>query len=160
MFMSIVYLVNSAVCFWSCAVKVRLKCRGSSYSLCYSVISNSIALWFQTPAFKCDCIQTIYLQKKLYILLVFLGAFAKLRKVTISFIMPGLLFVCMEQLCSHWIDFYEIWYLRIFWKSVERIQVWLKSDKNNGQFTWRPMYSYDNIVLTSSQNKKCFRQKF
>ena len=39
--------------------------------------------------------------------------------------------VRMEQLGSHWMDFYEIWYTSIFRKSVEKIQVPLKS-ANNG----------------------------
>jgi len=60
----------------------------------------------------------------------FLGAFAKLRKATISYIMSVHLSVRMEQLGSHWEEFHEIWYLRIFRKSVENIQVSLKSDKN------------------------------
>jgi hypothetical protein len=38
----------------------------------------------------------------------FLGAFAKLRKATISFLMSVLLSVHMEQLRSHWTDFHEI----------------------------------------------------
>jgi hypothetical protein len=54
-----------------------------------------------------------------------------------------------EQLGSHWTDFYQIWYLNIFRKSVEKVQVWLKSNKNNGYFTWRPTYIYDNISLIS-----------
>jgi len=28
---------------------------------------------------------------------------------------------------------------------VEEIQGWLKSDKDNWYFTWRPLYVYDNI---------------
>ena len=64
----------------------------------------------------------------------------------------------MEKLGSHCIDVRKIWCLRIFRKSVEKIQVSLKSDKNNGHFTWRPTYiSY--ICLNSSYNQKCFRQK-
>jgi hypothetical protein len=67
---------------------------------------------------------------------VILGAFAKLRKATVSFAIS----VCpsfhpsvgMEQLCSHWTDFREIWYWSIFRKSVEKIQVSLNSD---GYFT-------------------------
>jgi hypothetical protein len=38
----------------------------------------------------------------------------------------------MEQLASRWTDFYEIQYLNIFGKPVEKIKVELKSDKNNG----------------------------
>jgi hypothetical protein len=41
----------------------------------------------------------------------------------------------MEQLCSHWTDFDEILYLDILRKTAEKIQVLLKSDKNNDDFT-------------------------
>jgi len=39
----------------------------------------------------------------------------------------------MEKLGSHWTDFHEIRYLRIFRKKkcIEKIQVSLKSGKNN-----------------------------
>jgi hypothetical protein len=63
------------------------------------------------------------------------------------------------QLGSHWTHFHEVWYLSIFRNPVENIPVWLKSDKNNGYFTWRLMYTYGNISLSSSWNEKCFRQK-
>jgi hypothetical protein len=43
--------------------------------------------------------------------------------------------VRLEQLGCPWTDFHEIWYLNIFRKSVEKIQVLLKSDKNNGRFS-------------------------
>jgi hypothetical protein len=64
-------------------------------------------------------------------LLFFLGAFAKLRKMTISFFMSVRLFVRIKQLGTHWKDFLEIWCLGIFRKSVKKIQVLLKSEKNN-----------------------------
>jgi len=32
-------------------------------------------------------------------------------------------------------------------KTVQKIQVSLKSDKNNGYFTRRPIYIYDHISL-------------
>ena len=53
----------------------------------------------------------------------FWGAFAKLRKATVSFAAYICLSVRMEQLGSHWTDFYEIWYFSVFRKSVENIQV-------------------------------------
>jgi hypothetical protein len=63
-----------------------------------------------------------------------LGALAKLRKATISFIMSIRLSARpsfrTEQLGSHWTNFHVIRYLNIFRKSVEKIQVLLKSDKN------------------------------
>jgi hypothetical protein len=49
-----------------------------------------------------------------------------------------LLQVCpshMKRFGSHWTDFHEIEYLGIFRKSAEKIQVSLKSDKNNRYFT-------------------------
>ena len=75
--------------------------------------------------------------------------FAELQKVTISFIMSVCPLVHMEHLSSHWTDFHEIWYLGIFLKSAEKIQVQLKSDKNKRYFTWRLMYICD-ISLSSS----------
>ena len=67
--------------------------------------------------------------------------------------------VLMEQLGSHWTYFYEIWYLHIFFrKTVENVQVLLKSDNNDGYFTWRPIHNYDNISLNSPYNKNCLTQ--
>jgi len=71
----------------------------------------------------------------------FLGAFTKLRKATISFVMSVRQFVRMEHLGSHYTDFYEIRYLSVRRKSVEKIQVSLKPDKiastlHEDQFTF------------------------
>jgi hypothetical protein len=38
--------------------------------------------------------------------------------------------VCMKQLSFHWTDFDETWYLSLIRKSIEKIQVSLKPDKN------------------------------
>ena len=85
----------------------------------------------------------------LFIGSIFLGAFAKLRKATVSFVMyvhPSVRHSTrMQQIGSHSTDFHEIWYLRIFRKSIDKIQIPLKSDKNNGYFTRRHVYIYDNI---------------
>jgi hypothetical protein len=54
--------------------------------------------------------------------------------------------VRMEQLGSHWTDFHEIWYLRILRNSVEKVQVLLKSDKNERYFTWRPMCIFQSYL--------------
>jgi len=66
--------------------------------------------------------------------------------------------VPIEQLGSHWKEFHEIYVRVCFEKSVENIQVSLQSDANDG-FTWRPVYTFDYIALSSSWNEKCFRQK-
>jgi len=64
----------------------------------------------------------------------------------------------MEQLGSHLTYFHEIWYLNVLRKYVEKINVSLKSDKNNGYLTWRPVYIFEHISLSSSWNEKCFIQ--
>jgi len=51
----------------------------------------------------------------------FLGAFAKLRKVTTNFLMS--LFVHMERPGSYWMDFHETWYLSNVQKSVQKNQI-------------------------------------
>ena len=55
-------------------------------------------------------------------------------------------------------DFHEILYWFIFRKVVGKIRVSLKSDKNRGYFTCKPIYSFDHILLSSSLNGKCFRR--
>jgi len=71
-----------------------------------------------------------------------LGAFATMRKATISLGVSVRPSVCMEQLGCHRMDFHEIQYLSTLWKSVKKIQVSLKSDKNNGYFTWRTTFIF------------------
>jgi hypothetical protein len=69
----------------------------------------------------------------------FLGAFAKLRRATISFVISVCLSVLpsvrMEQLGSHWTDFHGIFYVSTFRTYIENIKVSKKSDKKNGYFT-------------------------
>jgi len=86
----------------------------------------------------------------------FLGVFVKLQNViTIS---SCRLSTCRQQLGSSWTDFHSIWYLCIFWKFVGKIQVSLKSEKNNRYFMCRTMYFCDSGLLNSSLNEKYFGQ--
>jgi hypothetical protein len=92
-----------------------------------------------------------------------LDEFAKLRKATITFVMSVCLSVSTSvrphgttRLPLH--GFYEVWHLRIFRKSVEKARVSLKSDKNNGYFTWRPIYVSDHNLFNYSYNEKCWKQ--
>jgi hypothetical protein len=50
--------------------------------------------------------------------------------------------IFIEHFCSRWKNFREIWFLRIFLKSVGTIRFLLKSDKNIGYFTWSPVYFF------------------
>jgi hypothetical protein len=63
---------------------------------------------------------------------VFLGAFAKLRKVTINFVMSVVLPVRLKKLRSHSTDYHEILYLSIFRKRVGEIPFSLKYDNDKG----------------------------
>jgi len=48
--------------------------------------------------------------------------------------------VCMEELGFRLTKFHEVLYLSIFWKSIEKINVILKYDKNNDYFARRSLY--------------------
>jgi len=77
------------------------------------------------------------------------GSFAKLRKANISFVIS----VCVsvrpsvrvEEHGCHWTEFYEVWFLGICRKSVEKIQVSLKSDTIYRYFIWTPI----SFMITS-----------
>ena len=81
-----------------------------------------------------------------------LGVFAKLQKKRL--LTSSCLSICtsvrIEQLGSYCTDFYKILYVSVFRKYVRNIQVSLKLDKNNGYSTWRPIYIFDLISLSSS----------
>lgn len=65
-------------------------------------------------------------------LFYFLGAIAKLRESILSFVMSVWLSIRKKHLGSHSMDFHEIWRLSILGQSVDKINVSLKSDGNNG----------------------------
>ena len=59
----------------------------------------------------------------------------------------------------HWTDFDEIWYL-CFENLPKKIQFLLRSDKNDGHFTWKSFHIYDSISLIfffkwDVWNKRC-----
>jgi hypothetical protein len=56
-------------------------------------------------------------------------------------------------------DFNEIWYLNVFRKSIKKIQVSSKPDKNNSYFTWKPIRIFSYISL-SSLEWEMFQTKF
>ena len=88
---------------------------------------------------------------------IFLEAFEKLRKATISFVTsvrpyawnnsdsPGQIFMKFD--------------MSIFRKFVENIQVRFKSDKINGYFTSRRKCISGNFSMNSSSNERCLGQK-
>jgi len=70
----------------------------------------------------------------------------------------------MEQLGSHWTDFHEIRYMRIFRKSAEKFPVSLNSNNNNctlhaDRYTF--YITSRSVLLTTrnvSDNKKLYRK--
>jgi len=68
----------------------------------------------------------------------FSGSFAKLRKATIGFVVSVRPHGKKNSASTGGI-FIKKWYLNIFRKSVENIQVSLKCDRNDSYFTRRPI---------------------
>jgi hypothetical protein len=65
----------------------------------------------------------------------------------------------MEQLDPYLMAFIKFDIRGFFFrKSVEKIQVSLKSDDNNRYFRWRPIYILHHSSLNCSYNRKCFGQ--
>jgi len=89
----------------------------------------------------------------------FLGAFVEPRRATISCqsVRPSVCPLAWNKSAPTRRIFVKF-DMCIFRKSVAKIKISLKSDKNNGYLTRRRMYVY-NITLNSSQNEKCVRQK-
>jgi hypothetical protein len=90
--------------------------------------------------------------RDIFIFILILSTVSRMPKASVR------LSVGMKQLGSLWTEFDEILYFSIFKKSVQKIQVSLKSEKNNGYFTRRRFHIYDDISLNYFYNKKCFRQ--
>jgi hypothetical protein len=67
---------------------------------------------------------------------------------TVSFVMSVRPSVCPYGTTLLPLDAFS-WTLNIFRRSLEKIQVSLKSDKNDGYFTWRPIYIFYHISLSS-----------
>jgi len=78
---------------------------------------------------------------------IVLGAYAKLRKSTISFDMPLRLSAWNSVLNGRIFMKFDIWIY--FEKLSEKIQVSLKSDNNKGYFIWRPLDIVDYLSLSS-----------
>jgi hypothetical protein len=107
------------------------------------------------PLLGCRLIYFTFCTELLYL---FLGAFAKFRKATISClsVRPTVRLFFRASIhphgttCSHWTNFHEVSYLKIFRKTVDKLQSLLKADKNGIYFTCMRVYIYDNISLNSS----------
>ena len=86
-----------------------------------------------------------------YLLSCIVRGFRKIaKKTTISFMSTRLSVRLHASIRLPLDGFWWNWYLSFFRKCVEKIQVSLKSDKNNGHFTWRRFHIYDNISLNYS----------
>jgi hypothetical protein len=86
--------------------------------------------------------------------------FQKMQRTAIKYVC---LSVRVEQRGSHWRDFHEIWYLRIFWKSVEKIQLSLNPTRMTGALQEnlrKLMVIYSRIIfrLVNLPDKSCRKQ--
>ena len=131
-----------AVLPWMCKLR-HLVCRLTDVPQSWFITQTLSDVSIETVA-QCVCVE---FEHFIWVLLKwYLDAFANVRKATISAVMS----VRMEQLGSHWTNFYETSYLSFFRKCFHEMQVSLKSDKNNGYFTCRRFHIYGNISLNSS----------
>jgi hypothetical protein len=113
------------------------------------------------PVFKNETIRLIVTAHPIVFLNSSSKGFRRVRKISKSdhwlrHVCPS---VRTEQFSSHWMDIYDVLYLSIYRKYINKIQVLLKSDKNDWHFAWRSIYVFNRISLSSSYNEKCFRQK-
>ena len=102
-------------------------------------------------------------QKPTFIFHRILGSFTEIaKKVPITFVMYVRLSVRMYQRGSHSTDFREIWYWELSRKSVDKLQIWLKSDKSIRHFTWRPKYIYtvDSSTKYGVHGQQCKEKLF
>ena len=115
-----------------------------------SITSDTSSLF---PIFESPVLNSFSLQVGCKNLTVFEARLQNYKKwLLASLCLSGSSPVDMEEPISHWMNFHEI--------SVKKIQGSLKSDKNNGYFTWRrPVYIYDHNPLSSSRYGKSFKRK-
>ena len=71
------------------------------------------------------------------------------------------MFVRMEQVGFQWTDFHENLCLSTFQKSLEKIQVWLEYDKNNGLYlkTYVHLWHYLAELFLEWEIFKTYLQK-
>jgi len=111
-------------------------------------VSRNLSLWSLSQS-KLSNIGRLFLSRDVLAYLSF-GRFRIISKSDY-----WLRHVCPSFRLTAWNK--SAWYLSIFRKTVEKIQVSLKSDKNYGYFTWILIYIFNNISMNSSQNEKFFR---
>ena len=88
----------------------------------------------------------------------YLGALAKLRKATISFI-TSVRPSARNNSAPTGRIFMKFDFSVFIPKTVKKIKVSLNFNTNKGYFTWIFIYIYNDTSLNSSQNEKCFRKK-
>ena len=92
----------------------------------------------------------------------FLGALAKLRKATISFVMSVCLSVRPRGTIWLLLNGFS-WTMKFkdffFENLLRKLKDWLICDKNNGFFTWRPLYIYGQHLAEFFLEWKMFQTK-
>ena len=116
---------------WACQGPKHVEDSNVTYMFilkCALKLVEEIILYYDARSKKHQNIFLVHPGMNYFIFITHIRKIAKCFVISIR-LRPS---VRMEQLGSHWTDFHEIWYLIIFRKTVEKIQVSLKSDKNNG----------------------------
>jgi hypothetical protein len=136
-------ILNAAYDILFYNVRRKINCGNACY---YSVKKLIIPSTFHWMLRVCNYIfystlNSSHLTLNCFLSILFLGVFATecCRSLPISSALP----ICMQQLENSWMDFHEIWYWEVLLKFVCTFQCWLKSDDNNGHFTWRPTHTLE-----------------
>ena len=89
----------------------------------------------------------------------FFGAFAMLRKATMSLVVSVCLSVGMDQIGSRWTDFHEIWYLSIFRKSCLENSSLIKIRKELRVLCMKTYIQFLSYLASSLLRKRNARDK-
>jgi hypothetical protein len=130
---------------------INLRCYVGTYHYTNSLTARSWNIFTIDLPLRLRQYTWVYNYHQHKYLLVF-GRFAKLRKVNISF--RSYVCAALKKSAVTGRNFVKFGIS----KFVEKIQVSLKSEKNNRYFTLWPTYIYDNISLNSSYNEKRFKK--
>jgi len=102
-------------------------------------------------------------QKPTFIFQRILGSFTQIAKKHL--LHPLCMSVCLSA-CINAVPtgriFVKIWYWELLRKSVDKLQIWLKSDKSIRYFTWRPkcIYTVDSSTKYGVHGQQCKEKLF
>ena len=107
------------------------------------LLSSSLRIICPSTSFTLFFCMIVFVLFVSYFVFVYLYCFWRVKKIANSdCLLRHFCLSAWKKSAPQRSDFRDILYLGIFRKSVDKIKVSLKSDMNNGYFTWRPIYIF------------------